>query len=119
MTLHRGDQSSVVCLLAADVVVLHDFQPFIEDRTFIVPEALLLQDPPNPGTLQTKAKVKMPARELRGLDIVTDATGKHTGFAVTGAKLYRVDIASGQIVKLGNVGKGEGQLIDVAVIAAK
>ncbi len=82
-------------------------------------KALLIQDPPNAGTLQTKAKVKMPARALHGLDIVTDASGKHTGYAVTGAKLYRVDIASGQIVKLGNVGKGEGQLIDVAVLAAK
>ncbi len=58
-------------------------------------KALLVQDPPNAGTLQTKAKVKLPARELRGLDIVTDASGKHTGYAVTGARLYRVDIASG------------------------
>lgn len=82
-------------------------------------KALLIQDPPNAGTLQTKAKVKLPARALHGLDIATDASGKHTGYAVTGAKLYRVDIASGQIVKLGNVGKGEGQLVDVAVLAAK
>ncbi len=82
-------------------------------------KALLLQDPPNAGTLVTKSKVKLPGRELRGLDIVTDAAGKHTGFAVTGAKLYRVDIASGQIVKLGNVGKGEGQLIDIAAMPAK
>lgn len=82
-------------------------------------KALVLQDPPNPGTLQTKAMLKMPGRELRGLDVVTDAAGKHTGFAVNGAKLYRVDIASGQVTLIGNIGKGDAQLIDVAAMPAK
>ena len=82
-------------------------------------KSLLVQDPPNAGTLQTKMRVKLPASALHGLDIVTDASGKHTGYAVRGAGLYRVDIASGQIVKLGNVGKGEAQLIDVAALPAK
>lgn len=82
-------------------------------------KALLLQDPPNPGTLQTKAMLKMPARELRGLDIVTDAAGKHVGYAVNGAKLYRVDIASGQITFVANIGKGDAQLIDVAALPSR
>jgi len=82
-------------------------------------KALVLQDPPNPGTLQTKAALKMPGRELRGLDIVTDAAGRHWGYAVNGAKLYRMDIASGQIALVGNVGKGDAQLIDIAAMPAK
>ena len=81
-------------------------------------KALLLQDPPNAGTLQTKAALKL-AGALRGLDVVTDAMGKHTGWAVRGAKLYRVDIASGQIALVGNVGKGEGSLIDVAALPSR
>lgn len=81
-------------------------------------KALLLQDPPNAGTLQTKAMLKL-AGALRGLDVVTDAAGTHTGWAVSGAKLYRVDIASGRIALVGNVGKGEGSLIDVAALAPR
>ncbi|MBL8701785.1 MAG: DUF4394 domain-containing protein [Alphaproteobacteria bacterium] len=82
-------------------------------------KALVLQDPPNAGTLQTKAALRMPARELRGLDIVTDAAGRHTGYAVNGAKLYRVDIGSGRIALVANIGKGDAQLIDVAAMPAK
>lgn len=82
-------------------------------------KALVLQDPPNPGTLQTKQALKMPARELRGLDVVTDAAGQHTGYAVSGMKLYRVDIATGKIALVGNVGRGDGRLLDVAAMPAK
>jgi len=78
-------------------------------------KALVLQDPPNAGTLQTKAQLKLPGA-LRGFDVMTDAAGKHTGWAVRGAKLYRIDIASGQITLVGNIGKGEGSLIDVAAL---
>jgi len=78
-------------------------------------KALVLQDPPNAGTLQTKAMLKLPGA-LRGLDVMTDASGKHTGIAVRAARLYRVDIASGQITPAGNIGKGEGNLIDVAAL---
>lgn len=81
-------------------------------------KALLLQDPPNAGTLQTKLPLKL-AGALRGLDVVTDAAGRHTGWAVRGAKLYRIDIASGQVTLVGNVGKGEGSLIDVAALPSR
>ncbi len=81
-------------------------------------KALVLQDPPNAGTLQSKAMLKMPAQSLRGGDVWTDTSGKNTAYAVNGAKLYRVDVASGGIALVGNVGKGEGQLIDVAVMPA-
>ena len=49
-----------------------------------------LQDPPNAGTLQSKAAVKMPAQALRGGDVWTGADGKLTQWAVSGAKLYRI-----------------------------
>ena len=81
-------------------------------------KAMVVQDPPNAGTLQSKAMLKMPAQSLRGGDVWTGADGKLTAWAVNGAKLYKIDVASGAIAMVGNVGRGEGQLIDVAVLPA-
>ena len=77
---------------------------------------LVLQDPPNAGTLVSKAKIGMPAQALRGGDVWTGADGKLTQFAVSGARLYRIDVASGALALVGNVGSGERNLIDVAVL---
>ena len=81
-------------------------------------KAVVLQDPPNAGTLQSKAMVQMPAATLRGGDVWTGGDGKHTAWAVSGARLYKVDVASGAIAMVGNVGAGERNLIDVAVMPA-
>jgi hypothetical protein len=81
-------------------------------------KAIALQDPPNAGTLQSKAMVKMPAQALRGGDVWTGADGKLTQFAVSGARLYRIDVASGAIALVGNIGPGDRNLIDVAVLPA-
>ena len=82
-------------------------------------KAVVLQDPPNAGTLQSKAMVQMPAATLRGGDVWTGADGKLTQFAVSGARLYRIDVASGAIALVGNVGSGERNLVDIAVLPAK
>jgi hypothetical protein len=79
---------------------------------------LVLQDPPNAGTLVSKAKLGMPAAALRGGDVWTGADGKLVQFAVSGARLYRIDVATGAIALVGNVGSGERNLIDVAILPA-
>ena len=77
--------------------------------------ALVVQDPPNDGGLKTRFMLTG-APKLRGLDIVTDEAGRHTGYAVSGAKLYKVDVTAGKVMDAGAIGRDRRNLIDVAAV---
>ncbi|WP_430395607.1 DUF4394 domain-containing protein [Ferrovibrio sp.] len=79
--------------------------------------AYIVQDPPNDGQLRTIAAVKLnKGAVISGIDIYTDAKDDYHGFAVIGAALYRFDVGTGKLGRIGTVGKGDAALIDVAVL---
>ena len=80
-------------------------------------KAVVLQDPPNAGTLQSKAMLQMPAATLRGGDVWTGGDGKHTTWAVSGARLYR-SMSRAARSPWSAMSPGRAQPIDVAVMPA-
>jgi outer membrane protein assembly factor BamB len=76
----------------------------------------LKQAPPNDGILSTLGKTGLTAKSI-AFDIATDAAGKNTGYAMTGTRLYTIDIATGVASSLGKVKGLPGTPRDIAVIA--
>lgn len=80
--------------------------------------ALLVQDPAS-GRLTTRAPISWPGTgtaDLGGMDVVRDPSGNDVGYVVAASRLYKIDLPSGQISLVGNVGRGdEFKLRDVAV----
>jgi outer membrane protein assembly factor BamB len=76
----------------------------------------LRQAPPNDGILQTLGDSGLKGNVI-AFDIVTDAAGKNTGFAVIADTLYTVDIASGASKAMGKIAGLPNGVRDVAVIA--
>jgi hypothetical protein len=79
---------------------------------------LVLQNPPNDGILKTVASLTSQFSPNAGMDILTDAQGGNTAFAVSGGALYTVDLASGKTSSLGMVKASNRpvSLIDVAAM---
>jgi len=81
--------------------------------------ALLLQDPPNAGTLNQVNAIAMTSgtKDMKGGDIITDPRGVSLAYVVRGSRLYSVAIPSGQISLLGQIGpKDNVDFVDVAVV---
>jgi outer membrane protein assembly factor BamB len=76
----------------------------------------LKQAPPNDGILGTIGKTGISAKSI-AFDIATDAAGKNIGYAMTGTRLYTLDIATGVASSLGKVKGLPGTPRDIAVIA--
>jgi outer membrane protein assembly factor BamB len=76
----------------------------------------LKQAPPNDGILTTMGSLGIKADGI-AFDISTDASGKNTGFAIVGATLHIVDIATGVATAVGAVKGLPTGVRDVAVIA--
>jgi hypothetical protein len=76
----------------------------------------LRQAPPNDGILQTLGDSGLKGNVI-AFDIVTDAAGKNTGFAVIADTLYTVDIASGASKAMGKIAGLPQGVRDVAVLA--
>ena len=54
--------------------------------------------------------------DLRGGDVYTDPNGNQAMYIVRGSRLFKIDLSTGQIILLGQVGTVESlRLIDVAV----
>lgn len=81
--------------------------------------AWVLQDPPNDGQLSTLGASGLGSLRIDGLDILTDAQGDYHCFAVSGSTLYRIDVATGNAIKLGTVGAGRRKLIDIAFVPVR
>ncbi|MGB3533613.1 MAG: DUF4394 domain-containing protein [Microcoleaceae cyanobacterium] len=65
---------------------------------------LVLQDPPNDGTLVTIGDLGINFDTLGGFDILSSAEGMNQAFAVSNSMLYTVDLSTGMATSLGMVG---------------
>ena len=66
--------------------------------------SVVLQDPPNDGTLVTVGETKTDIDTLAGFDILSSTDGGNLGYAVSNSTLYSVDLASGEATNLGEIG---------------
>ncbi|MGB3401976.1 MAG: DUF4394 domain-containing protein [Microcoleaceae cyanobacterium] len=65
---------------------------------------LVLQDPPNDGTLVTIGDLGINFDTLGGFDILSSAEGMNEAFAVSNSMLYTVDLSTGMATSLGMIG---------------
>ncbi|MGB3516116.1 MAG: DUF4394 domain-containing protein [Elainellaceae cyanobacterium] len=66
-------------------------------------DSLLLQSPPNDGTLQTVGALGFDFDTLGGFEIIA-SSGSNTAFAVSNATLYSLNLESGAATSLGAIG---------------
>lgn len=79
-----------------------------------------VQDPPNDGVLRTVAPTGVkPGVIVDSIDIYTDAKDEYFGFAVSGNRLHRFDVATGKFGKSNLIGDGKITVIDIAVLTAR
>ena len=65
---------------------------------------VVLQNPPNDGTLVTVGDLGIDFDTLGGFDIVSEVEGDNTAFAVSNTTLYSIDLDTGAAHSLGEVG---------------
>lgn len=81
--------------------------------------AWIVQDPPNDGVLGSIADTGTMKREIRGLDILTDAKDDYIAYALSGASLVEVSVAKGTVTTRGTIGDGKIRLIDLAFVPVR
>ena len=82
--------------------------------------AWIVQDPPNDGVLGSIADTGMGRREIRGLDILTDAKDDYIAYALSRtATLIEVSVAKGTATARGTIGDGRTRLIDLAFVPVR
>ncbi|MCT7966639.1 DUF4394 domain-containing protein [Laspinema sp. D1] len=69
---------------------------------------LLLQNPPNDGTLVTIGNLGVDFGNLAGFDIVSGMAGENAAFAVDNSMLYSINLTNGQATSLGMIGGNTG-----------
>ncbi|MGJ3244521.1 MAG: DUF4394 domain-containing protein [Elainellaceae cyanobacterium] len=69
---------------------------------------LVLQNPPNDGTLVTVGELGIDFDTLGGFDIVSSSDGTNSAFAVSDATLYSIDLNTGTATNLGLIGDEAG-----------
>ena len=77
--------------------------------------AFLKQVPPNDGRLTTIGDLGFKASDI-AFDIVSDGQGGNIGYALSGGRLYTIDIATGKSTALGSIQNLPKDVRDVAVI---
>ena len=65
---------------------------------------LVLQDPPNDGTLVTVGELEVDFDTLGGFDIVSSPNGENAAYAVSNSTLYSIDLNSGVASSIGEIG---------------
>ncbi|MCC5667441.1 DUF4394 domain-containing protein [Nostoc sp. CHAB 5784] len=68
-------------------------------------DVLVLQNPPNDGTLRTIGKLGVNFAPISGFDIFTDAQHKNTAYALSGSVLYTINLSTGTATKIADVPK--------------
>ena len=66
---------------------------------------LVLQDPPNDGTLGTVGDLGIDVDTLAGFDIVSSLDGSNAAFAVSNSTLYAIHLGTGEAMNLGTIGE--------------
>ncbi|AFZ28866.1 putative lipoprotein [Gloeocapsa sp. PCC 7428] len=75
-------------------------------------DSLVIQNPPNDGTLNTVGSLGFNLPPIAGFDIVTNRNGENIGFIASGRSLYTVDLSTGRATLIGNF--RAGNLIGIA-----
>ncbi|WP_313954955.1 DUF4394 domain-containing protein [Nostoc sp. FACHB-145] len=78
-------------------------------------DVLVLQNPPNNGTLRTIGNLGVNFAPINGFDIFTDAQGNNTAYALSGSVLYNINLSTGSATAIADVPKGQGTFIGLAV----
>jgi trimeric autotransporter adhesin len=81
-------------------------------------DVLVIQNPPNNGTLNTVGSLGVDFGSLSGFDIVSSSPTNNAAFATSNGKLYSIDLATGAATNLGAIGAGSSQLFKGLVAAA-
>ncbi|MCL1465816.1 DUF4394 domain-containing protein [Argonema galeatum] len=76
-------------------------------------DTLVLQNPPNNGTLTTIGSLGFDFDETGGFDIFT-ADGVNTAIAASNSNLYSVDLSTGATTALGIIGSGDIKIVGLA-----
>lgn len=77
-------------------------------------DVLVLQNPPNNGTLTTIGSLGIDFGSTGGFDILSPSIGINKAFAVSGSTLYNINLANGAATTIGTVGKGNFNFIGLA-----
>ncbi|MEA5451999.1 DUF4394 domain-containing protein [Leptolyngbya sp. CCNP1308] len=80
-------------------------------------DQLLLQSPPNDGTLVTVGDLGVDFDVVGGFDIFSTAEGNNAAFAVSDSILYAIDLETGSATSLGTLGAGSGNLLGFVAMA--
>jgi len=67
-------------------------------------DVLVLQNPPNNGTLVTVGSLGLDFSPTGGFDIFADGNGGNTAYAASDSVLYTIDLATGAASSLGTIG---------------
>ncbi|WP_238360690.1 DUF4394 domain-containing protein [Iningainema tapete] len=78
-------------------------------------DILVLQNPPNAGTLRTVGSLGVNFAPIGGFDIFTDAQGNNTAYALSGTTLYTINLSTGAATRIANV--PGGNFISLAITA--
>lgn len=70
-------------------------------------DVLVLQNPPNDGSLKTIGRLGFNFAPVGGFDILTDSNGKNTAYALSGSNLYTINLSTGAATKLGSLSRGD------------
>jgi hypothetical protein len=79
--------------------------------------ALLLQDPPNDGVLNTVSAITVEAGTY-AFDIYSSADGENTAYLMADDTLYTIDLASGMTTMVGVIPGADMPVRDIAVLPA-
>jgi Ca2+-binding RTX toxin-like protein len=71
-------------------------------------DVLVLQNPPNNGTLMTIGALGVDFGTLTGFDIVSSPDGSNTAWAVSNSTLYSIDLSTGAASSRGAIGTNPG-----------
>ena len=69
-------------------------------------DVLVLQNPPNSGTLNTVGRLGINFAPIGGFDIFTNSNGENTAFAVSGSSLYNINLTTGAAMRMGSMPSG-------------
>ncbi len=78
---------------------------------------LVLQNPPNDGTLVTVGDLGIDFGTLGGFDILSSPDGDNAAFAVSDSTLYTIDIDTGMAFSVGEIGSDNSNLQGLAVVS--
>ncbi|HEY9768347.1 MAG TPA: DUF4394 domain-containing protein [Coleofasciculaceae cyanobacterium] len=78
---------------------------------------LVLQNPPNDGTLVTAGDLGIDFDTLGGFDILSSPDGENAAFAVSDSTLYTVDLDTGMAFSLGEIGSDNANLQGLTIVS--